>query len=188
MTTALVVVDVQNDFCEDGSLPVTGGREIARKVYNLLSSPGIDDRYDFKIATKDFHVDPGGHWSPSPDFKNSWPVHCRAGSWGADFAKPLEYRLFDAVFYKGRSEAAYSGFQGFHRKTLEPLQDWLRARDVHHLFVCGLATDYCVRETAVDGRVNGYDVTFISALSAGVAESTTRDAIGGMSLAGVRIW
>lgn len=188
MTSALIVVDVQNDFTEDGSLPVQGGLEVARKTFNLLSTPGIDEKYDFKVATKDFHVDPGGHWSTNPDFKDSWPVHCRAGSWGADFASPIRYSLFDAVFYKGRAEAAYSGFQGVHRETFQPLHDYLRVRDVHELFVCGLATDYCVRSTALDGRRLGYDVTLLTALSAGVAENTTREAIEDMSLAGVKIW
>ncbi len=116
MKRALIVVDVQNDFCEGGSLPVTGGAQVAHDVGTLLHawSAGGDDApaYDHVVATKDHHIDPGVHWSREPDFVDSWPVHCRVGTDGEAFHPNLDPQPFDAIFLKGDHEAAYSGFEG----------------------------------------------------------------------------
>ena len=123
---ALIIVDVQNDFCEGGSLAVAGGAEVAAGISVALASP--NQRWDHVVATKDFHIDPGAHFSNTPDYVDSWPAHCVAGTPGSDFHPDLVTDRVQAVFTKGEHEAAYSGFQGHSGST--GLADWLRARDV----------------------------------------------------------
>jgi nicotinamidase/pyrazinamidase len=190
MTRALIVVDVQNDFCEGGSLPVTGGGQVARDVDALLKqwvaggpeAPG----WDHVVATKDHHVDPGEHWSSEPDFATSWPVHCEVGTDGEQFHPDLDPTPFEAVFLKGRHEAAYSGFEG-HEDDGATLADWLRRRGVTEVDVCGLATDHCVRATALDAVAAGFDTRLLSRLCAGVAPETTTAALSDLEAHGVRV-
>ncbi len=106
---ALVIVDVQNDFCEGGSLAVAGGAAVARALNAYLAGPD-GARYDFVVATQDFHVDPGPHFSASPDYSTSWPVHCVAGTAGVQFHPELDAGRIEEIFRKGEYEAAYSGF------------------------------------------------------------------------------
>ncbi len=190
MARALIVVDVQNDFCEGGSLPVTGGARVAADIGELLhrwhSKVADGPVYDVVVATKDHHVDPGHHWSLKPDFAESWPVHCKVGSEGAGFHPNLDPQPFDEVFYKGEHEAAYSGFEG-RTSSGEPLADWLRARSVVEVDVCGIATDHCVRATALDSASEGFATTVLTALCVGVAEETTAAALTEMAGAGVAI-
>ncbi|MDQ6687505.1 MAG: isochorismatase family protein, partial [Actinomycetota bacterium] len=105
MGRALIVVDVQNDFCEGGSLPVTGGARVASDIGELLHHWSSKDlkapAYDVVVATKDHHIDPGAHWSRNPDFVDSWPVHCRVGTDGEAFHPNLDPQPFDAIFLKG---------------------------------------------------------------------------------------
>ena len=190
MTRALIVVDVQNDFCEGGSLPVTGGGQVARDVDALLrqwtaggpEAPG----WDHVVATKDHHVDPGDHWSSEPDFATSWPVHCEVGTDGEQFHPDLDPAPFEAVFLKGRHEAAYSGFEG-HDDDGATLADWLRRRGVTEVDVCGLATDHCVRATALDAVAAGFDTRLLSRLCAGVAPETTTAALSDLEAHGVQV-
>ena len=190
MTRALIVVDVQNDFCEGGSLPVTGGGQVARDVDALLrqwaaggpEAPG----WDHVVATKDHHVDPGDHWSSEPDFATSWPVHCEVGTAGEQFHPDLDPAPFEAVFLKGRHEAAYSGFEG-HDDDGATLADWLRRRGVTEVDVCGLATDHCVRATALDAVAAGFDTRLLSRLCAGVAPGTTTAALSELEVHGVQV-
>ena len=190
MTRALIVVDVQNDFCEGGSLPVTGGGQVARDVDALLrqwtaggpEAPG----WDHVVATKDHHVDPGEHWSSEPDFATSWPVHCEVGTAGEQFHPDLDPAPFEAVFLKGRHEAAYSGFEG-HDDDGATLADWLRRRGVTEVDVCGLATDHCVRATALDAVAAGFDTRLLSRLCAGVAPETTTAALSELEAHGVQV-
>ena len=190
MTRALIVVDVQNDFCEGGSLPVTGGGQVARDVDALLKqwvaggpeAPG----WDHVVATKDHHVDPGDHWSSEPDFATSWPVHCEVGTAGEQFHPDLDPAPFEAVFLKGRHEAAYSGFEG-HDDDGATLADWLRRRGVTEVDVCGLATDHCVRATALDAVAAGFDTRLLSRLCAGVAPETTTAALSDLEAHGVQV-
>ena len=116
MRRALIVTDVQNDFCEGGSLPVPGGARVAADIGALLRSwvaQGPDaPTYKYAVATKDHHVDPGEHWSSDPDYAESWPVHCRVGTDGEAFHPNLDPQPFDAIFLKGEHAAAYSGFEG----------------------------------------------------------------------------
>jgi nicotinamidase/pyrazinamidase len=190
MARALIVVDVQNDFCEGGSLPVVGGARVAADIGELLhrwrSRHADGPSYDVVVATKDHHVDPGHHWSLKPDFAESWPVHCKVGSEGAGFHPNLDPQPFAEVFYKGEHEAAYSGFEG-RTAAGEPLAAWLRARNVDEVDVCGIATDHCVRATALDGVSEGFATRVLTALCAGVAAETTAAALTEMSGAGVEI-
>ena len=190
MKRALIVVDVQNDFCEGGSLPVTGGARVASDIAVLLHHWTRQDpkapAYDVVVATKDHHLDPGAHWSRTPDFVDSWPVHCRVGTDGEAFHPNLDPQPFDAVFLKGEHAAAYSGFEGRDAESIT-LGDWLRERDVEQVDVCGLATDHCVRATALDAVANGFATKVLLDLCAGVAPESTEQALAEMRQAGVSV-
>jgi nicotinamidase/pyrazinamidase len=190
MTRALLVVDVQNDFCEGGSLPVEGGARVASDIGELLHhwTRGDDQAplYDVVVASKDHHIDPGHHWSKDPDFVDTWPVHCQVGTDGEAFHPNLDPQPFDAIFLKGNHEAAYSAFDGTTADG-HSLVDWLRARRVERVDICGLATDYCVRFTALDARKAGFETRVLGALCAGVARETSEQAMTEMKAAGVTI-
>jgi nicotinamidase/pyrazinamidase len=191
MARALIVVDVQNDFCEGGSLAVTGGARVAADINEVLHrwTAGGDGApaYDVVVATKDHHVDPGAHWSLKPDHVDSWPVHCKVGTEGAAFHPNIDPQPFAEVFYKGAHEAAYSGFEG--RTTSDTgLAEWLRARGVDQVDVCGIATDHCVRATALDSAREGFGTRVLTALCVGVAPGTTAAAITEMADAGIEIY
>ena len=164
MTTALVVVDVQNDFCEGGSLAVVGGTQVAEDVAALVAS----GTYDIVVATRDHHIDPGTHFSETPDFVDSWPRHCVVGTEGEQLRAPLEPGLFAETFFKGEYEAAYSGFEGSSAAGTG-LADWLRQHGVDAIDVCGIATDHCVRATALDGAREGFAVRVLESLTAAVS-------------------
>ena len=190
MKRALIVVDVQNDFCEGGSLAVPGGARAAADIATLLHHWTRQDpkapRYDVVVATKDHHVDPGAHWSKDPDYAESWPVHCEVGTDGEAFHPNLDPQPFDAVFLKGEHAAAYSGFEGTE-STGVSLADWLRKREVDRVDVCGLATDYCVRATALDAVGAGFRTRLLSDLCAAVSPDTGRRALEEMRDAGVEL-
>jgi nicotinamidase/pyrazinamidase len=180
---ALVVVDVQNDFCEGGSLAVSGGAAVAAAISRTLRAGA---RYDHVVATRDHHVDPGGHFSATPDFVDTWPPHCVAGTPGPSFHPDLDVAPIEAVFDKGAHTAAYSGFEGTEPGGAS-LRDWLVARGVDTVDVVGIATDHCVRATALDAVAAGFATTVLLELCAGVAPATTERAIELMRAAGVTI-
>jgi nicotinamidase/pyrazinamidase len=168
----LIIVDVQNDFCEGGSLPVKGGAAVAAGISEAL----LDGGWDHVVATKDWHVDPGGHFSEHPDYLDTWPAHCVVGSSGADFHPSLATGRIEAVFHKGEHKAAYSGFEG-HTDGGETLAAWLRERGVTDVELVGIATDHCVRATALDAVAEGFATTVLLDLTAGVADGTTTAAL-----------
>ena len=177
MARALIVVDVQNDFCEGGALGVTGGHDVARGVAAHIGAGG----YDLVVTTQDWHVDPGEHWSQTPDFADSWPVHCEAGTPGAELHADVAAALAAtstpvASVRKGEREAAYSGFEGVDASG-RGLADVLAAADVDEVDVVGIATDHCVRATALDARAAGLTTTVLVGLTAGVAPGTTQVAL-----------
>jgi nicotinamidase/pyrazinamidase len=180
---ALIVVDVQNDFCEGGSLAVTGGAEAARAITRYL---GTVDAGQHVVATRDFHIDPGEHFSDNPDYASSWPPHCVAGSPGADFHPDLDTTRVEAVFDKGAYSAGYSGFDGAD-DTGAPLADWLRQHDVDTIDVVGIATDYCVRRTAEDSARAGFATTVLADLTAGITAESTAAALTAMRAAGIAV-
>ena len=181
MARALIVVDVQNDFCEGGSLAVAGGADVAQRIAELI---GADHGYDQVVATRDHHVDPGDHFADQPDFVDSWPAHCVAHTEGAQHHPSLDRAAFAAIFDKGEYAAAYSGFEGTSADG-EPLADWLRHRGVDRVDVCGIATDYCVKATALDAARNGFGTTVLLDLTAAVDPANTDAVIGELTEAGV---
>ena len=190
MKRALIVVDVQNDFCEGGSLAVAGGADVAFAVAEVLKrwseADPWDRRYDFVVATRDHHIDPGDHFSESPDFVASWPPHCVAGTDGVAFHPNLDPQPFDAVFDKGEYQAAYSGFEGKSHDGVA-LADWLRTHEVGTVEVVGIATDHCVRATALDATRGGLQTTVLLGLTAGVAPGSTARAVQEMRAAGIQL-
>ena len=182
MRRALLVVDVQNDFCEGGSLPIEGGAAVAAAVSAFVANAD----YDHVVATRDAHRDPGEHFAAEPDFIDSWPAHCVVGTPGAEFHPAFDAQQVEAVFDKGAWRAAYSGFEGADADGT-PLADWLRVRGVDLVDIVGLATDHCVRATALDAATAGFGVRVLLELTAGVAAATVDAAIAEMTAAGVRL-
>jgi nicotinamidase/pyrazinamidase len=180
---ALIIDDVQNDFCEGGSLEVKGGSAVARRISELLAG---DHGYAHVVATKDFHIDPGEHFSDDPDYSVSWPRHCVADTPGADFHPDFDARAVEAVFKKGHHSAAYSGFEGTDENGTT-LMDWLRQRGVDEVDVVGIATDYCVRATAVDAADAGFKTRVLLDLTAGVAPESTDKALEDLRAVGVEV-
>ena len=180
---ALIIVDVQNDFSEGGSLAVVGAAAVARGISEFLASK---PDYAHIVATKDFHIEPGDHFSENPDYAASWPRHCVAGTPGADFHPELDTHSIEAVFTKGNYEAAYSGFEGADADGT-PLAEWLRARGVDAVDIAGVATDYCVRATAADAAEAGFATRVLLELTAGVAQESTTKAVEDMRAVGVEV-
>jgi nicotinamidase/pyrazinamidase len=180
---ALIIVDVQNDFCEGGSLPVAGGAGVAAGISGALADPAR--HWDHVVATKDYHIDPGAHFGDPPDYVDSWPVHCVVGTSGSDFHPGLETERVEAVFTKGAHAAAYSGFEG--RAGSIGLAAWLRMHDIDEVDVVGIATDHCVRATALDAAREGFRTTVLLDLTAGVSRSTVDTALAQLRDAGVTL-
>ncbi|WP_329210547.1 isochorismatase family protein [Streptomyces sp. NBC_00683] len=188
MHRALIVVDVQNDFCEGGSLAVAGGADVAAAITDLIGAAQAGYRH--VVATRDHHIDPGDHFSAQPDFEHSWPVHCVAGTEGVgfhpNFAPAVASGAIDTVFDKGAYAAAYSGFEGVDENGVG-LAQWLRERSVTAVDVVGIATDHCVRATALDAAREGFTTHVLLDLTAGVAEGTTERALNELRTAGVEL-
>ena len=183
MAKALVVVDVQNDFCEGGSLAVEGGARVASAVSEWAESHNAE--YDAVVLTRDYHVDPGPHFADNPDFRDSWPRHCVVGTSGASFHPDLRVEA-DEVFSKGADQAAYSGFEGATDDG-QSLGPWLQQRGIAEVDVVGIATDYCVRATALDAARLGFRTRVLVDLTAGVAPETTETALAELASAGVEL-
>jgi nicotinamidase/pyrazinamidase len=205
MSRALIIVDVQNDFCEGGSLAVEGGAAVAGAISDYVDAH--HNQFDHIVATQDWHIDPGSHFSDTPDFKDSWPPHCVAGTRGAELHPDLDTEYIQAYFQKGQYAAAYSGFEGLlapedavptgerqpgDASRFAPdedaigLDDWLQSHDVEDVVVVGIATDYCVKATSLDAVQAGYSVTVIRSLTAGIAEDL-EEAVAEMELGGVDV-
>lgn len=190
MTRALIVVDVQNDFCEGGSLPVPGGAQVAHDIAEVVRlwaarAPGAPE-YSHVVATKDHHIAPGDHWSDDPDYVDSWPVHCAVGTDGEAFHPNLDPQPFDAIFLKGEHAAAFSGFEGRSVDGVR-LADWLRRHHVTDVDIAGLATDYCVRATGLDAVREGFGTRVLPGLSAGISVETTNAALEELRQAGANL-
>lgn len=172
MARALLIVDVQNDFCEGGSLAVEGGGQVAKGISHYLDRRARD--YEVVIASKDWHdaTDNGGHIARTPDYKDSWPAHCLAHGTGSDFHPDLNRDHIDEVVYKGSGVPAYSAFEGWAALAGARqlgLEEILREYGVGEVDVCGLATDYCVKATALDARRRGFNTTLLLNLTAPVS-------------------
>ena len=181
---ALIITDVQNDFCEGGSLAVVGCTAVARAISERLAGVGQD--YAHVVATKDFHVNPGSHFSDHPDYLDSWPPHCVAGTPGADFHPDLDTSAVEAVFFKGAYAAAYSGFEGADDAGTS-LADWLRGHGIDEVDVAGIATDYCGHATAAAAARAGFGTRVLLDLTAGVSFTSTARAIEDLRAGGVEL-
>jgi nicotinamidase/pyrazinamidase len=189
MTRALFIIDVQNDFTEGGSLAVDGGGAVATGITRLLQAH--PDRYDYVIASRDWHDgdnDNGGHFATdsAPDFVDSWPTHCVAGTHGAEYHPALDTALIDVHIRKGQGKPAYSIFEGIAAdgRSLPRLLDDLGVTDID---VVGLATDYCVRASALDALASGRTVRVLTDLVAGVAPASSEAALTELLAAGATL-
>ncbi|QKT07126.1 isochorismatase family protein [Gordonia sp. X0973] len=192
---ALIIVDVQYDFCEGGSLAVPGGLAVADRLAGALRDPGFLARYDLVVTTQDWHIDPGEHFArdgQEPDFAVSWPVHCEAGKPGAAIVAVLARAVSGVdlpvvTVFKGQYEAAYSGFEGATSDG-ELLVDVLRSRGITAVDVVGLATDFCVKQTALDAARAGFQTTVLEEYSAGIDAAAVRELRDtGFAAAGVAV-
>lgn len=190
MTKALVIVDVQNDFVEGGSLAVTGGRAVAAAISRHLESHADD--YAAVVASRDWHDAHGtndGHFAEpghDPDYLNTWPVHCVSTTAGSDYASELATGAITHHVRKGMGEAAYSAFEGVTKDGVA-LPDLLDRLGVTAVDVVGIATDYCVRATVLDARRHGLAVQVLDGMHAGVAPETSQSALAEMTDAGATV-
>jgi nicotinamidase/pyrazinamidase len=190
MSKALFVIDVQNDFCEGGALACQGGAQVASSITNYLKGNRSD--YETVIASRDWHTPNsanGGHFPAAgndPDFVNTWPLHCVAGTTGAEYHPNLDLALIDIHIKKGQDQPGYSIFEGV-TDTGEKIQDLLTRLRITEVDVVGIATDYCVRASSLDAKKFGLDVRVITSLTAGVSAATTEAAIDELVDAGVAV-
>lgn len=187
MVKALLIVDVQNDFTEGGSLGVTGGDAVAEGISAHLAAHAGD--YDAVIASRDWHdadSDNGGHFSDTPDFVDSWPVHCVAGTTGAEFDPLLDTAPITREVRKGQGRPDYSAFQGI-TETGSRLGELLNDLTITEVDVVGIATDHCVRASALDALSAGLSVRVLTDLVAGVGDESSRAALAEVEKAGATL-
>lgn len=185
---AILVIDCQVDFCEGGSLAVEGGAQVATNITTFLEERA-NDLYGTIIFTKDWHIKPGSHWvsdGQEPNFVDTWPVHCAAGTTGAALHPNLHLPIRSTEVHKGHYEAAYSGFEG---KTLlgETLDQFLKNSNIRQVDVVGIATDFCVAATAWDAYDGGYDVRVLADLTAAVDPGKVPDLCRAFEEAGLEV-
>ncbi|MBH0054876.1 MULTISPECIES: isochorismatase family protein [unclassified Salinibacterium] len=189
MVAALFIIDVQNDFTEGGALGVDGGAAVAAGITDYLRAN--PDRYDVVIASRDWHDadnDNGGHFATDaePNFVDTWPVHCVAGTAGAEYHPALDTSLVQVHVRKGQGVPAYSIFEGTTEdgETVPALLDRL---GVDTIDVAGIATDYCVLASALDAAGSGRDVSVLTGLVAGVAPESSAAALSTMADTGITL-
>ncbi|WP_439692070.1 isochorismatase family protein [Curtobacterium sp. SP.BCo] len=190
MARALLIVDVQNDFTEDGALAVAGGSALAARITAFLHRHA-EDEYDLVVGSRDWHHgddDNGGHFAGAegPDFVQTWPVHCVAGTPGAEYSPDLDTEFVDVDVFKGQGRPDYSAFQAQTEDGVL-LPDLLTAHHVTTVDVIGLTTDHCVRASASDALAAGYDVAVYEDLVAGVDPEASARALEELRAAGVHV-
>jgi nicotinamidase/pyrazinamidase len=185
--TALIAVDVQRDFCEGGTLAVSGGDAVAAGISDLIEAAGT--AYVLVVATRDWHVDPGSHFAQpgtDPDFVHTWPVHCLADSAGAGWNPDFRIPPDAVIVSKGEYGAAFSGFEG-HTGDGRSLGQVLRDDHVDAVDVVGIATSYCVRATALDAVKAGFATRVLAPLTADVDPANTYETLEALRRSGVAI-
>lgn len=186
MTRGILIVDVQNDFTEGGALGTDGGAAAAAAITEHLRTHA----YDLVAASRDWHDadgDNGGHFaSGEPDFVDTWPVHCVAGTEGAQYHPALDVLAIDVHIAKGQGKPAYSAFEGVTEDG-ETLAEVLAEQGIDELDVVGIATDYCVKASALDAALAGLRVRVIDALTSAVSPDTRATALDEMRDAGIEI-
>ena len=187
---ALLIVDVQNDFCEGGSLAVSGGAEVARKISDFLASNSSG--YELIVASRDWHDSASsneGHFAidgAEPDFVSSWPPHCVANTFGAEYHPNLDQSFIGVHVRKGMGHASYSAFEGLSAEG-QTLEQVLSAAGITQIDVVGIATDYCVLASSLDAAGAGLEVTVLLEMCAGISEASTRGAIVELEQAGCAV-
>lgn len=193
MSKALLIVDVQNDFTEGGALAVSGGDAVAKRVSAHLREHAGE--YTLVVGSRDWHApegDNGGHFAgpdfptKHPDFVDSWPVHCVAETVGADYDPLLDTSFLSAHVFKGYGKPAYSMFEGATADGV-PTAELLRSAGVSEIEVVGIATDYCVLASALDALSEGFQVTVLADMVAGVARESSHEALCTLEDAGARV-
>ena len=187
MSKALFIVDVQNDFTEGGALGVDGGDAVAERITRFLQSHADD--YAVIVASRDWHDadnDNGGHFHPEPDFVDSWPAHCVSGTEGAEYDPALDTAAVTHHVKKGQGRPAYSLFEGTTDDG-ETVAHLLEAHGVVDVDVAGIATDYCVRASALDAIAHGRHVRVLTDLVAGVAAESSDAALAELAHAGAEL-
>jgi len=188
MPRALLVIDVQNDFCEGGALAVAGGAAVAGKISKFLESTS----YDLVVASRDWHDadnNNSGHFADSdtePDYKTNWPVHCVAETNGAQYHPNLNTEDISEHIFKGQGQNGYSIYEGI-TKSGQTFDELLAAHQIDEVDVVGIATDHCVLASALDSKSHGLKVRVISSLTAGVSQVTTEAAIDRMIDSGIEV-
>lgn len=188
MSAALFIVDVQNDFTEGGALGVAGGDAVAAGITRYLAAHASD--YALILASRDWHDaegDNGGHFAAGePDFVTTWPVHCVAGSPGADYDPGLDTTAVTHHVKKGQGKPAYSLYEGVtdDGRTIAEL---LEEHGILDVDVVGIATDYCVRASALDAIAHGLRVRVLVDLVAGVAADSSDAALAELAHAGAEL-
>ena len=184
MPRALIIVDVQPTFCEGGALPVTGGNAIAEAVAAYVDAHR--DEYQLIVTTQDWHIDPGAHFSETPDFVDTWPPHGVAGTAEAELHPALAHVNADVTIKKGQYEAAYSGFEGTTEDG-STLEKALRDAGITDVDVVGLAESHCVASTAIDAAHAGFTTRVLSDLTVPVTEELGKAAREKMRAEGVTL-
>ena len=187
MSKALFIVDVQNDFTEGGALGVEGGDAVARAITEHLA--GHAHEYSVIVASRDWHDadnDNGGHFHPSPDFIDTWPVHCVGGTEGAEYDPGLDVSHVTHHVKKGQGRPAYSLFEGTTDDGLAVAQ-LLEEHGVVDVDIVGIATDHCVRASALDAIEHGRHVRILTDLVAGVAAESSEAALAELAHAGAEL-
>ena len=187
---ALLIVDVQNDFCEGGSLAVAGGAQVARKISEFLAIHLSD--YDLVVASRDWHDSASsneGHFAidgAEPDFVNSWPPHCVANTFGAEYHPNLDQSFIEVHVQKGMGHASYSAFEGIASdgKSLEQV---LSTAGISQIDVVGIATDYCVLASSLDAAGMGLEVRVLLEMCAGISLDSTAAAVVTLEQAGCAV-
>lgn len=186
MTRGILIVDVQNDFTQGGALGTDGGAAAAAAITEHLRSHS----YALVAASRDWHDaegDNGGHFaSGEPDFVGTWPVHCVAGTRGAEYHPALDALAIDVHIKKGQGEPAYSAFEGTTEDG-ETLAAVLEEQDIDELDVVGIATDHCVKASALDAALAGLKVRVIDGLTSAVSPETRAVALDELRDAGVQV-
>ncbi|WP_313540955.1 isochorismatase family protein [Leifsonia aquatica] len=189
MGKALFIIDVQNDFTEGGALGVAGGAAVAERLTRYLTEHRDD--YAVVIASRDWHdgdTDNGGHFATTaePDFVDTWPAHCVAGTAGAEYHPALDTSRVDYHVLKGQGVPAYSIFEG-RTDAGSTVHNLLDEHGIDTIDVAGIATDYCVRASALDALAHGQHVRVLTGLVAGVAADSSEAALAELAHAGAEL-
>lgn len=184
MHTALLVVDMQNCFVDDGELGITGGRQLALDIKDYIESHGT--QYQLIISSQDWHIDPRDHFSEEPDYIDIWPEHGKAHTYSAELVKELNDIKFDCAIKKGQYSPGYSAFEG-HTDDSQSLETYLKEQEIDAIDICGLALSHCVKQSALDAHALGFKTRLLAPLSLAVHQEDTSSILHELKQSGIEI-